>query len=160
MHFIWNPLISKKSETGPGNINYFTGTASLWSKNHEIFLRKNSTECGKIPENIGRLSDVLRNTFWARKTRPRSAVKCFGARKVLGIFAKRTPIFWLTRSFHDCCLWKVIVWNSCIHINVRGCAEIYPNLKSPLNLKNLKHHKAKHEPKENDNSITTRNAQS
>ena len=29
----------------------------------------------------------------------------------------------------------------------------YPNLKSSLNFKNLKHHNAKHKPRENDNSI-------
>ena len=47
-------------------------------KPRDFFIaRTNITECGKIPENIGRLSDVLRNTFLNAKNAPEKCREMF-----------------------------------------------------------------------------------
>ena len=60
-------------------------TFSVHSRKYSQSLNDNltsfNTECGKIPENIGRLSDVLKNTFLNVKNAPEMCHEMFSGPK-------------------------------------------------------------------------------
>ena len=101
MHFIWNPLISKKSETGPGNIKLFHSySLTMIEKPRNFLARRNITECGKIPENIGRLFRRFETLFFEREKRARKVPwNVYGPEKFSGLLRN-------ARQFSD---WLVVL---------------------------------------------------
>ena len=76
-------------------------------KPRDFLARTNSTECGQIPENIGRLSDVLKNTFLNVKNAPEMWNEMFSGPKSSRDFWETHANF-LTDSFFS---WLLFVYS-------------------------------------------------